>query len=267
MLLKPSIGARPVGDISTPELLRALEDIQNSGRVETANKVKSFASRVFDLAVIRGLAPHNPALSLRNALDTPEVRHHPAIVDAAQFGEFLRAVEGYKGYPSTMGALRLSAHVFQRPGEIRMMRWSDLKLPERAWIIPAEQTKIRRQHEVPLSRQALAIIKGMRSTAHGEFVFPAFHSWKVPLSENSVNQAIKRLGYGDVMTAHGFRSTASTLLNESGLWTPEAIERSLAHEVGSVVMRIYNRSAFWDERVRMHQWWSDYLDNLRDGTN
>lgn len=148
-----------------------------------------------------------------------------------------------------------------------MMRWNDLRLDERVWIIPAQQTKMRRQHEVPLSHQALAIIEGMRPTARGEFVFPAFHKWKIPLSENSVNQAIRRLGFGDVMTAHGFRSTASTLLNESGLWTPEAIERALAHEVGSVVRRIYNRSAFWEERVRMHVWWSNYLDELRAGTS
>lgn len=248
-------------------MLRALEGIQNSDRIETAHKLRSFSSRVFDLAVITGRATNNPALSLRRALVAQQVRHHRAILDPAQFGEFLRAIEGYQGYPSTIGALRLSAHVFQQPGEIRMMRWNDLRLDERVWIIPAQQTKMRRQHEVPLSHQALAIIEGMRPTARGEFVFPAFHKWKIPLSENSVNQAIRRLGFGDVMTAHGFRSTASTLLNESGLWTPEAIERALAHEVGSVVRRIYNRSAFWEERVRMHVWWSNYLDELRAGTS
>ncbi|WP_256210780.1 site-specific integrase [Sphingomonas sp. OV641] len=169
-----------------------------------------------------------------------------------------------RGYPSTIGALKLSPHLFQRPGEIRAMRWRELDLGRAKWVIPAERTKMRRSHEVPLSRQAIAIIESMRPISGiADYVFPAFHSRTRPISENTVNQALRRLGYQGVMTAHGFRSTASSLLNESERWSPDVIESALAHQDQNAVRATYNRASYWKTRVEMMQWWSDHLDTLR----
>lgn len=265
-LLEPAIGNRPVADISAMELLDVLRSIELTGRAETTRRLRSFASRVFRYAEITGRADRNPALALQGALIVPQVRHHPAILDLDGLRDLLRAIDKYNGYPSTVGALRLTPHVFQRPGEIRTMRWADLDLARSRWIIPAERMKMRRVHEVPLSRQAKHIIQGMIASAgNSEFVFPAFHTWRKPLSENGVNQALRRLGYHGKMTAHGFRSTASSLLNESGRWSIDAIERALAHKDTNQIRAVYNRSAYWAERVEMHQWWSDYLDSLTRG--
>ena len=147
------------------------------------------------------------------------------------------------------------------------MRWDDLDLNAARWTIPAIKMKMRRPHEVPLSHQAIEIIRLMTKAADGsEFVFPAYHNPNIPISENAINQALRRMGYGGVMTAHGFRSTASSLLNESNLWNPDAIERALAHQDGNAVRAVYNRSAYWKDRVEMMQWWSDHLDSLKAAT-
>jgi len=147
------------------------------------------------------------------------------------------------------------------------MTWDELDLEEARWTIPAAKMKMRRPHEVPLSRQVVEILRLMMGVDRGTgFVFPAYHNPRIPLSENAINQALRRMGYGGVTTAHGFRSTASSLLNESGLWNPDAIERSLAHQDGNAVRAVYNRSAYWKDRVEMMQWWSDHLDTLRAAT-
>jgi integrase len=263
-LLRRSIGKVPIAEISAPELLEALTTIQDKGLHETARRLRSFIGRVFDYAIARGVASHYPGIHLRGALITPTVKHRAAIIDPANVGKLLVAIESYDGYPSTQGALRLSPYVFQRPGEIRVMRWSDLNLVAGRWTILAEVTKQRRRHDVPLSRQAIAIIRSMETVSgDSEFVFPAFHTPKRPISENTVNQALARLGYKGIMTAHGFRSTASSLLNESGKWHPDLIERALAHQVGSAVRSAYNHSGYWNDRVAMMQWWADELDRLR----
>lgn len=262
-LLEPKLGKVPVRDITTPLILSALEDLLKTGRRETARRCRSFVGRVLNYAIFTGRAEHDPAFALQRALPAPTVRHHPAIVDPIELGDLLRAMDNYKGTASTNAALALSAHLFQRPGEIRTMRWVDIDLEAAIWTIPAEQTKMRREHRVPLSRQAIAIIRSMEHVAeYSEYVFPSF-SPKKPLSENAVNQALKRLGYGDVMTAHGFRTTASSLLNESGEFHPDAIERSLAHQDTNAVRAAYNRTQYWDERVRMMRWWSDKIDMLK----
>lgn len=193
-----------------------------------------------------------------------EVRSHPAIIEKDELGVLLKAIDGYGGYPSTIAALRLSPHLFQRPGEIRSMKWEELDLDSARWTIPKERTKMRRAHQVPLSRQALEIIRSMTPISGcSEFVFPAFHSLHAPISENTVNQALRRLGYAGTMTAHGFRSTASSLLNESGKWSPDVIEHALAHKDRDAVQGIYNRTSYWDARAEMMQWWSDQLDDLK----
>lgn len=263
-LLEPDIGKIPVSDLSAPLLLAVLRRTQDKGNLETARRLRAFASRVIDYAVATGRAPHNPATSLRRALVTPQVKNHPAIVDAAAFGELLSKIDTFSGYPSTMAALRLAPHVFQRPGELRTMCWNELDLAKAVWQIPASKMKMKRDHAVPLSRQAVAIIRAQQIVSgHSAFVFPAFHTPKIPLSENTLNQALRRLGYKGIMTAHGFRSAASSLLNECDKWSPDAIERALAHQDTNRVRANYNRSAYWSERVRMAQWWSDYLDELK----
>ena len=261
--LAPYLGRVPVADVSAPMLLTVLQEIQGSGNRETARRLRSYISRVQDYAIITGRAQHNPAAPLQRALITPTVRHHPAIVDPHELGSLLRQIDNYSGYPSTLAALRISAHLFQRPGEIRAMRWADLDLEAARWSMPAGSTKMRRAHEVPLSRQARETIRSMAGITRGEFVFPAYHAWTQPISENAVNQALARMGYKGVMTAHGFRSTASSLLNESGQWSPDIIEQALAHKDNNAIRAIYNRTTYWNDRVAMMQWWSDYLDGLK----
>ncbi len=263
-LLEPNLGRMPVVDITAPVLLGVLKEIQDSGRLETARRLRSFAGRVLNYAVITGRAQHNPAQSLQRALVTPTVRHHPAIIEVEKLGDLLAAIDGYEGYPSTIAALRLSPHLFQRPGEIRKMHWKELSLGEALWTIPASRTKMRRAHQVPLSRQALEIIASMKSISGcSEYVFPAFHKLTQPISENTINQALRRLGYGGIMTAHGFRSTASSLLNESGRWHPDVIEHALAHQDKNAIRAIYNRSSYLTQRREMMQWWSDQLSELK----
>jgi len=168
-----------------------------------------------------------------------------------------------------MHALKLTPHVFQRPGEIRQMEWKEVDFGKAVWTIPVGKMKMRQPHSVPLSRQALVILEKMRElSGSGRYVVPSVRSRARPISENTVNAALRRMGYSkEQMTAHGFRTSASSLLNESGKWNPDAIERSLAHMIEGSVRRIYNQSAYWGERVEMAQWWSDYLDQLRAAGN
>jgi len=262
-LLEPKLGRVPVREIRAPLLLSVLLEVQESGRRETARRLRSFVGRVLNYAIATGRAENNPAPALRGALSTPTVRHHPAVIELAELGELIRAIDGYGGHASTNAALKLSPHLFQRPGEIRAMKWEDVDFGAAIWTIPASDTKMRREHRVPLSRQAIDIIRSMEDVAaYSEYVFPSF-SPKKPLSENAINGALKRLGYGGVMTAHGFRTTACSLLNESGEFHPDAIERALAHQDSNAVRAVYNRTQYWQERVRMMQWWSDKIDSLK----
>jgi len=256
----------PVADIKPVDLLAALKRIEAQGKYETARRCRSFAGRVFRYAVATGRGETDPSSILRGALVVPKVKHHAAILDPKEMGELLRAMDAYTGHAITRLAMQVSPHVMTRPGELRMAEWSEFDLDNAVWKIPAERMKMRRPHEVPLSRQVLAYFEELFAlTGPGGFVFPAFHTWRRPMSENTVNQAFRRMGYatGEV-TAHGLRTTASTFLNESGKWSPDAIERSLAHADANSVRAVYNRGRYWQERVAMHQWWSDHLDMLRD---
>lgn len=267
--LEPTIGKLPVAEIDPRTLLLALRKVEGSGKRETANRMRSFASRVFRYAIATARANGDPAAALRGALASPIVKHHAAITNSVEFGRLLWAIDGYSGEPATIIALRLTPHVFQRPGEIRQMRWKELDLANAVWTLPAPRMKTRREpHSVPLSRQSLKLVSHMNAlSSHSEFVFPSIRSRHRPMSENTINGALRRLGYsGTEMTAHGFRATASSLLNESGNWNPDAIERASSHTDRSQIRGIYNRSPYWSERVEMAQWWSDYLDRLRDGS-
>lgn len=266
-LLFAQIGDRPVAEIEPYELLDALKKVEASGRLETAKRMLAFASRVFRYAVATTRAKRNIAADLQGALIAPKTKHHAAIIDAKGVGALLRAIEGFDGQPVTMWALRLAPHVFVRPGELRQAEWSEIDLDAAVWRIPGRRMKMKKEHVVPLSIQALAILREAQGlTGGGQFVFPGQRTPKRPMSENTLNAALRRLGYGsDEMTSHGFRSTASTLLNESGKWSIDAIERALAHGDTDNVRGAYHRGAHWQERVKMAQWWSDHLDALRAG--
>ncbi|GAO80372.1 integrase arm-type DNA-binding domain-containing protein [Sphingopyxis sp. CCNWLW253] len=268
-LLGPEFGRRPIADITPHEILHELRKHERRGRLETANLLRSFVSRVFRYAVATARADRDPAQLLIGALTIPKVKHFPAITDPVAFGGLLRAIDDYQGDPAVMAALKLTPHLFQRPGEMRQMEWSEIDFDKAVWTIPEGKMKMRQPHAVPLSRQALAILSDMRIlSGSGQFVFPSVRTRSRPISDNTLNASLRRMGYPkDQMTAHGFRTSASSLLNESGYWNPDAIERALAHAVGGTVRRIYNQSAYWAERVEMAQWWSDYLDDLREGGN
>lgn len=262
--LKP-IWTFPVTEIKPVDLLAALKRVEAQGKYETARRCRSFAGRVFRYAVATGRGESDPSSILRGALIVPKTKHHAAILDPKQMGELLRSIDAYSGHTITRLAMQVSPHLMARPGEVRMAVWSEFDLENAVWKIPAERMKMRRPHEVPLSRQVLEYLQQLfELTGPDGYVFPAFHTWKRPLSENTVNQCFRRMGYaaGEV-TAHGLRTTASTLLNESGKWSPDAIERSLAHADANSIRGVYNRGRYWDERVAMHQWWSDYLDEMR----
>lgn len=267
--LMPLVGHRPVAEIEPHEILVILKRQENKGKLETAKRIRAFASRVFRYAVATARAKSDPASLLIGAIASPQPKHLAAIIEPKRAGELLRAIEAYSGHPLTIAALRLSPHVFVRPGELRKAEWREFDFDAAIWRIPAARMKKRREHIVPLSRQALAILADARTlTGDGTFVFPALGKPNKCLSENTVTGALHRMGFAKgEMTAHGFRAMASTLLNESGKWNPDAIERALAHRDSDQVRGAYHRGAYWNERVNMAQWWSEHLDTLRRGAD
>ncbi len=220
-LLEPAFetfGDRPIGEITAPELLHALRKFEARGRYESARRMRTVAGMVFRYAIATGRASRDISLDLRGALTTPKVRHRAAIIEPSEVGALLRAIDGYTGQPTTRIALQLCPLVFVRPGEIRHARWREFDLSEAMWRIPAETMKMDRPHRVPLARQAGAILRDLQKITGGfEFLFPAITSVRRPMSENTLNGALRRLGYSkEEVTAHGFRTTTSTLLNEMG---------------------------------------------------
>lgn len=263
----PKLGNRPVAKITALEVLAVLRSIEATGRYESARRMRGVLSRIFRYAIATTRAEHDPARDLRGALTVPKVKHLAAITTERGAGELMRAIEGYSGHAITLYALRLSAHLFVRPGELRQAEWSEFDFERAVWAIPAEKMKMRRPHRVPLSTQVVGLFEELYElTGTWRYCFPSFRSPRRPMSENTVNAALRVLGFKqDEMTAHGFRAMAATLLNESGLFNPDAIERQLAHMENNGVRRAYTRGEYWDERVRMMQHWSDHLDHLRDG--
>jgi integrase len=262
----PLIGSHPIGGITPHEALAVLRKVEANGRYESARRMRSVLSRVFRYGIATARCDRDVAADLRGALTTPKANHHAAITDPSEVGILLKSIDVYAGQELTRIAMRLSAHLFVRPGELRQAEWAEIDVEKAIWSIPIEKMKMRRPHKVPLSRQALAMIEELREiTGHRRHLFPCMGSPRRPMSENAVNQAVRRMGYSSgEMTAHGFRALAATLLNEMGRWNPDAIERQLAHQEASSVRRAYARGEYWDERVAMMQHWSDYLDELRD---
>ena len=261
-VLAAKLDPYPITQVTAKDVLTVLTGIEKSGRVESALATRSTIGRVFRYAIATGRAEADPTSALRGALQRHMPTSHPALTTRSELGGILRAIYGYEGWPSLVAALKIQALCFARPGETRSMEWSELDLKNATWTIPAAKAKMRREHHVPLSRQALEIVTEMKEL-YGEraYVFPSMMSGKKLLSENSMNSALRRMGIGqDEHTAHGFRSSASSILNESGEFKPDAIEAQLAHIDGSKVRRVYNRATYWDERVKMMQWWADMLD-------
>lgn len=262
----PWIGARPVGAITAPELLAVLRRVESLGKLETTQRLKQVCGKVFRYAVATGRAERDPSADLRGALATGKVRHRASITEPVKVGELLRAMDGLSGSLVVSCALKFAPLVFVRPGELRKAEWAEFDLDAGEWRIPAERMKMREPHLVPLSAQAIAILRELHPlTGSGRYVFPSIRSMARPMSENTITVALRRLGYtGDEMTGHGFRSMASTLLHEQG-WPSDVIERQLAHAERNKVKAAYNRAEHLPQRRKMMQAWADYLDGLKQG--
>jgi integrase len=263
----PKIGTRPIAKVTAQEVLIVLRSIEATGRYESARRMRSVLGRVFRYAVATTRAERDPTGDLRGALTVPKSKHLAAITTPTRAGELMRAIEGYTGHAITLYALRLSAHLFVRPGELRQAEWAEFDFDRSVWSLPAEKMKMRRPHRVPLSTQVTNLLEELwELTGTGRYCFPSFRTGQRPMSENTVNAALRALGFEqEEMTAHGFRAMAATLLNESGRFNPDAIERQLAHMENDGVRRAYTRGEYWNERVTMMQFWSDELDRLRNG--
>jgi integrase len=270
-MIFPYLGSKPIASIEAPDLLSILRRIEKRGAIDTAHRARALCGRIFRYAIATGRAKHDISADLKGALSPKATESYAAIVDPAEVGQLLRAIDGFDGQPATVAALKLAPLVFVRPGELRAAEWREFDLGDidqygrgHEWRIPGERMKMGEMHVVPLARQAVAILKELQPlTGKGRFVFPAIGKGQRPLSENTLNGALRRLGYtGEQMTAHGFRSMASTLLNEQGVH-PDLIELQLAHAERNKVRAAYNRAQRLAERRTMMQQWADYLDKLR----
>nr|WP_298727308.1 tyrosine-type recombinase/integrase [uncultured Steroidobacter sp.] len=262
----PRLGSRPISKITAPELLGALRLIEARGTHETAHRTRQRVGQVFRYAIATGRAERDISVDLRGALAPIVTTHHAAITDPIAIDHLLRAIDGYCGQPVTHAALRLAPLVFLRPGELRHAEWSEINFDAAEWRIPGARMKMREAHIVPLPQQAVQILRDLLPlTGVSRYVFPSLRSRERPMSENTINAALRRLGYGqEEMTGHGFRSMASTCLNEQG-WNSDLIELQLAHAERNKVRAAYNRSTRLQDRRKMMQAWADHLDALRGG--
>lgn len=256
----------PMTDITAPDVLAVLRPIEAKGLHETARRVKQRIGQVFRYAIATGRAERDPTADLRGALTPVTTTARAAVTDPADVANLLRTIDTYGGQPVTLAALKLAPLLFARPGNLRAMEWAELDLDAAMWRIPAGKMKMREAHAVPLASQAVAILRELEPlTGRGRYCFPSLRTGDRPMSENTVNGALRRLGFDkDTMTGHGFRAMASTRLNEMG-WKPDVIERQLAHAERNAVRAAYNRAQYMAERTLMMQAWADYLDGLRTG--
>ncbi len=262
----PYIGSRPITDITPPELLDCLRKIERRGALEIAGRIKQTCGQIFRYGVQTGRCDRDPSLDLKGALKSRKVKHH-ATIDASEIPEFIATLERNEArlFERTRRAIWLSLLTFSRPGEIRQARWSEIDFEARQWSIPAERMKMRRPHIVPLSRQAIVILEEQKAETgilNTDYVFPSQIRPRNPMSDGTVNTALKRLGYGHLMVAHGFRALARTTIREKLKYDSEIIEKQLAHQTRNPLGEAYDRTQFLDERVQMMQEWADYLQNL-----
>ncbi|MEN0654082.1 MULTISPECIES: tyrosine-type recombinase/integrase [Hyphobacterium] len=260
-------GDRPITSISASDILTTLRKVEAKGNYETAKRLRSTIGQVFRYAIATARAENDPTYGLRGALIAPKVSHMAALTDWKGFGELIRAIWSYEGgSPSTRAALKLMALLYTRPGELRLALWEEFDLEKAIWIIPAARTKMRREHVKPLPKLAVEILKTLISETGSNYrAFPSLVTPGRPISENTLNQALRRMGFDkDEHTSHGFRASASSLLNESGLWNSDAIEAELGHVGADEVRRAYHRARYWDERVRMTEWWARAIESRLD---
>lgn len=259
------LGDRPIAEIKASELLDVFRKIERRGRHDTARRARALSGRVFKFAIATNRAERDPCTDLAGALISPKVQHRAALTEPKAVGALMRAIDDLDGQPTTRAALQLIALTFVRPGELRHAEWTEFDIRTAVWNIPKEKMKMDRPHKVPLSRQAISVIEDLRPITGGSrYLFPQIRSWHRPISDGTLNAALRRLDYSKAeMTAHGFRSTASTLLNESRQFSGDAIERQLAHQEEDDTRAAYNFAEFWEERVKMMRWWGNHLDELR----
>lgn len=260
--LYPAIGKIPLTDVNAPTLLSLLRPIEACGKTDLAHTLLQHSAAIFRFAIASGKAVNDPAAALRGALAPHREKHFPAVTTPDEFSELLRAMESYQGEYSTKVALEFAMLTFQRSQSVRLARWDQIDWENRLWRIPAKSMKMKEEHLVPLSSQALRLLGSLQPlTGRSEFIFPCIFSGRKPISENTMLNALARMDFRGRMTVHGFRTTASTLLNEHG-HNPDVIEAALAHVRGDI-RSIYNRAKYLPERARMYQWWADYCDELR----
>lgn len=262
---RADFGQLPIRTITPPIVLKTLRKREKLGHYETAHRMRSRIGAIFRFAVASGIAENDPTFALRDALIRPKVTHRAAIVDEQGLTDLLRGIESYTGHSTTKIGLKLLLQFACRPGELRKAKWEEFDLSESIWSIPSERMKMRRPHQVPLTEESISLLTELQEiSGWGELLFPATTSSKRPMSENTFNQALRRMGFGpDEVTSHGFRSTFSTFANESGLWSPDVIEAYCARQDRNAVRRAYNRSLYWEERVRLAGWWETKIHSLQ----
>lgn len=262
-LILPYIGDKPVNEVSAPDLLSIVRRIENRGQIETAHRALQICGQVMRYAIATGRADRDPSSDLRGAVMPKSKVHYPTITDPKKIGALMRAIDALSGSPMIRAALKFQAYTFVRPGELRRAEWSEIDAKVALWKIPAEKMKMRRPHLVPLSRQALEVLEELSHlTGQSRYLFPSPRDLKRPMSDATVNAAIRRMGYTQQeFTGHSFRSMASTILHEHK-WQPAVIERQLAHAERNTVSAAYNHAEYLDERTEMMQWWGDWLENI-----
>jgi integrase len=263
-----ALHGRPISEIKAPDIVALLRPIEAAGHLETVARLRAAISSVFRFAAAMGLIEADPASLLRGAFSAPKAIHRAAILDRKEFGNLLLAISAYKGRGTHVSeALLLLALTAARPGELRLATWNEFDLEAATWTVPAGRMKMRQPHRAPLASQSVEILQRLKSSCKGFtnncFVFPSARAGR-PLSENTFNLALRSMGYsGAIVSSHGFRASFSSIANESGLFSYDAIERALAHQDGSDVRRAYHRADYWDERRRLIQWWADQVDEMR----
>ncbi|BAO29367.1 tyrosine-type recombinase/integrase [Sulfuritalea hydrogenivorans] len=268
--LFPWVGGKPIADISAPELLSALRRVEERGAVHTANRLLQYSGQIFRYGIATGRCERDIAADLRGALTQEKEKHRAAITDPEGAAALLRAIDGYHGSLIARCALRLAPLVFVRPGELRHAEWAEIDLDRAEWNIPAEKMKMRLPHLVPLSLQSVAVLREIHPlTGRGRYVFPSQRTAERPVSDNTINASLRRMGFDtrEEMTAHGFRAMARTILDEVLGFRPDFIEHQLAHAVRDPNGRAYNRTAHLAERRKMMQAWADYLDRIKSGAD
>lgn len=266
--LFPWIGDRPITEIDGPELLQVVRKVEARGAVHTAKRLLQYAGQIFRFGVGEGVCKRDIAADLKGNLIEERETHRAALTEPKRVAELLRAIDGYQGSLVALCALRLAPLVFVRPGELRHAEWAEIDLKSAEWNIPAEKMKMRNAHLVPLSKQAVAVLEEIRPlSGEGRYVFPSLRTQSRPISDNTINAALRRMGFDtkEEMTAHGFRAMARTILDEVLHFRPDFIEHQLAHAVRDPNGRAYNRTAHLSERRKMMQEWADYLDKIKEG--